>query len=420
MKLAHSITNQISDLKRENGQLKRENARLVAALQTLSPRLSGPVTINGTRGRYLSGRFIVDPYLPTGFLVCSETPPPGDLEPEEPEPEAEIPPEDHGTWTSIWDDSVFKSDGQYRNWIDHERALVRCFQNHEVAMNFVRYAFDLGREALWEYARVHHPKFYERLSQHSHIFIRASYTELERTTEYWSLAPKLQAVLRNFSQLRNFVSHPRSQSSLDNYDYEVERAEALLRKVGDKDRLRQLRDEREKLRAEAAKILAEIEEREFLAELQGGYVEGRAIWDLQHFHVFKHVLWLSSDIREDPSSSLWGLDQYDGVASCAVPLLKGVGDVARLQQLRDARAALRAEAEKMITEVEERDSLAELQGGYAEGCEVGIWERQHIDLFRHVVYLPRHRRENPDETHPVVLRAAERWGLINATGNPCT
>jgi hypothetical protein len=298
------------------------------------PKASKSFTICGSKIRYFDG-LSIEPQLDGWGRPLDPR-----LRPEKPPP----PPTEDDTLPLVADDDAWHdstdeqptptsdntdttadapADEPYRNWIDYEAPLAQCF-DHVKGLEFAHTAFRLGREALWEYARDHHPEFHRRLSRHSPLFIRASYGESERSTDYWRLVPKLSRALEDFARLRNYVSHP---------------------------------------------------------------------------------------------STLWGLGSYDGVASCAVPLLKGVGDVARLQQLRDARAALRVEAENIIKEVEERDSLAELQGGYAEGSEVGIWERYHIDLFSRVAHLPGHQRENPKETHPVVLRAAEKWGLINATGN---
>ncbi|KAK4157191.1 hypothetical protein C8A00DRAFT_29902 [Chaetomidium leptoderma] len=103
------------------------------------------------------------------------------------------------------------------------------------------------------------------------------------------------------------------------------------------------------------------------------------------------------------------LDRYARYARHGVELMLTIGDEARLRKYWEARDALRAEAEKTLAEVEEREALAHLPGIFVDGgC---VWETKHIDLFRrvclHLVY------DKDYAIPPVVLRAAERWGEMN-------
>jgi hypothetical protein len=102
----------------------------------------------------------------------------------------------------------------------------------------------------------------------------------------------------------------------------------------------------------------------------------------------------------------------DRKVRCAETFIKAAGDEARLQQLRDARDALRDEAVAIVEEVEERKLLAELTGedGY-KGA--GVWDRKHLDLFKTVnngLYGEIGTELRDAYSPPVVLRAAERWG----------
>jgi hypothetical protein len=97
-------------------------------------------------------------------------------------------------------------------------------------------------------------------------------------------------LLEDFANLRNFVCHPQPCPGLITYDTEAERAERLMAHLGDEDRLRRLWAARDALRVEALRTLTEIEEREAVAELPGGYLEDGGVWEAKHIWLFKRLL----------------------------------------------------------------------------------------------------------------------------------
>lgn len=178
----------------------------------------------------------------------------------------------------------------YRNWID-KSPLVLYFEDDERALEFVQTAFNLAREALWHYTREHHPDLFRRWHW-SPMFIQASWKELDDATKGFTRAPELWLVLHNLSIVRNYLAHPRPFSNLSSYDHFAGYAEDLIIAVKDEDRLQRLREARDGLRKMAEGMLAEMEEREGLAELQGGaYLMGnREVWSSVHEEIFKRAL----------------------------------------------------------------------------------------------------------------------------------
>lgn len=157
-----------------------------------------------------------------------------------------------------------------RNWIAKEPALANCFQNHALAMEFASTALTLGKEALWHWARDHEPELFERLSPFGANMIPADWAELRDATKDWKLAPQLRWDLEGLAKLRNFVAHPKPMFNLTVYDKFAQLAEDLIQELGDEARLQALRAARDGLYAEAERSLAEVGERETLAELEGG------------------------------------------------------------------------------------------------------------------------------------------------------
>ncbi|KAK3297442.1 uncharacterized protein B0H64DRAFT_440906 [Chaetomium fimeti] len=156
-----------------------------------------------------------------------------------------------------------------------------CF-DEMAALEYTQTAFRLGREALWEYTRIHHPEFHRRLSKASPLFIRASQTEFEYSTIGWSLAPELKPALLKFKDLRNFVSHPCEQGELSSYAEEADKGLYLLKMLGDEARIQQFRAARDALRTQAEQTFTEIQDRgALLYDLQGDYVEDVS-WDRRH------------------------------------------------------------------------------------------------------------------------------------------
>ncbi|KAK3297441.1 uncharacterized protein B0H64DRAFT_440905 [Chaetomium fimeti] len=188
----------------------------------------------------------------------------------------------------------------YKNWVKEEPGLALCFGNHAMAFDYARLALDLGKEALWHYAKARHPELWERLSPISPTFIRACWGELNQVTLGWKLAPEIKCELEDFSQLRNFVAHPDPPEALAAYDKVVRLAEALILRIGDEARLGKLREARQALRAEAVTMAADIETRGALAQLQAGHIEESSVWDPPHIDLFKRLLFLPEYQRVDP------------------------------------------------------------------------------------------------------------------------
>jgi hypothetical protein len=158
----------------------------------------------------------------------------------------------------------------YGSWITREPALANCFQNHARGLELATTAFILSKESIWHWAREHRPSLHRKLSRHSPSFIRVSWTELNATLcGERNLDPEVRRALTGLSQLRNFLAHPRPQPNLEAYNDYAGVGESLIRKLGDKTRLAQLREARDALRGDAERTLAEVGERELLAELPG-------------------------------------------------------------------------------------------------------------------------------------------------------
>jgi hypothetical protein len=214
------------------------------------------------------------------------------------------------------------NEGKKQNWIRDETLghLAFCF-DEVTALEYAQTAFRLGKEALWEYTREHHPQFHRKLSRISPLFILASHTEFERSTGWWSLAPDLHPALRELADLRNFVSHPRMQGELYRYDGAACKAFYLLRWVGDEPRIQQLRDARDALRTEAERTFAEIRDRGTLFyDLPGDYVEDVS-WDRRHTDVFRRCIlktpcswFVLESIHPEISrvAEAWGNVNYEG------------------------------------------------------------------------------------------------------------
>jgi hypothetical protein len=64
-----------------------------------------------------------------------------------------------------------------------------------------------------------------------------------------------------------------------------------------------------------------------------------------------------------------------------------------------------------LAEIETREGLAELQGGYVNYDET--WAPNHIELFESVLDLHEDTRKSRSWVHPVVARVAERWADVN-------
>ncbi len=111
--------------------------------------------------------------------------------------------------------------------------------------------------------------------------------------------------------LRNYLAHPSRLHNLETYNDVAGCGEALMRAVGDEERLAQFRELRDALRGDALRrlaeveeraLLAEVEERALLAELPGPGVHGgdddAEIWDREHKKLFARVMhscWTSWD-----------------------------------------------------------------------------------------------------------------------------
>jgi hypothetical protein len=112
-----------------------------------------------------------------------------------------------------------------------------------------------------------------------------------------------------------------------------------------------------------------------------------------------------------PTGWVTELSVYDGYAEIAEDLMVKVGDEGRLQRLWGAREVMRLEAERMLSEVKDRELLSELQGSYVQND--GVWESRHIKLFRYLLKSAEEWRHNPRIVDPVACRVAERWGELN-------
>lgn len=110
--------------------------------------------------------------------------------------------------------------------------------------------------------------------------------------------------------------------------------------------------------------------------------------------------------------NLDSLEKYDWYARIAERLMARLGDVPRLAELVAARDALREEAVKFVVGVEERATLAQLQGAYVEGAD--LWESAHINFFWDLLDQPGWCRDGLRATHPVAVGAAERYWEVNA------
>ena len=107
------------------------------------------------------------------------------------------------------------------------------------------------------------------------------------------------------------------------------------------------------------------------------------------------------------------LSDYNHYICLTEGLISELGDKVRLDKLREARKALRIEAEKTLTQVKERQALAALPGG-DDVDNTEIWAPNHEALFRRVLWHREWDRHDPDQFPPLVARIAERWGGINA------
>ena len=106
------------------------------------------------------------------------------------------------------------------------------------------------------------------------------------------------------------------------------------------------------------------------------------------------------------------LADYNHYIYHAEGLIWELGDKVRLGKLREAREALRVEAEKTLTEIEEREALAALPGG-DDVENTDIWAPNHEALFRRVLWHREWSRHDPEKSPPLVARVAERWGEVN-------
>jgi hypothetical protein len=124
-------------------------------------------------------------------------------------------------------------------------------------------------------------------------------------------------------------------------------------------------------------------------------------------------LWQLPDLRNYMAhpSTLEHLSAYDRKARIAEKLIAALGDSSRLNELVEARDALRKEVDKIMVEVAEIEMVAELQGDHVDGTY--IWQKHHTDLFQAVLRLPKAYRDGLQVSHPVAAKAVERYGDVN-------
>lgn len=116
-----------------------------------------------------------------------------------------------------------------------------------------------------------------------------------------------------------------------------------------------------------------------------------------------------SDLRNSIAhpSKLSDLPAYDRMAQIEETLIAAVGDGARLRQVVEARDALREEANREATELEEREMVAEIQGDH-DGEGIFVWESEHVTLFQTLLRLPKGYLDGLRATHPTLVKAVER------------
>jgi hypothetical protein len=114
-----------------------------------------------------------------------------------------------------------------------------------------------------------------------------------------------------------------------------------------------------------------------------------------------------------PNSRLEELSTYDNYARYAEALIVKVKDEGRLQKLWERREAMRLQAERMLSEIKEREAIAELDGSYVHGD--GVWESRHLKPFRYLLSSTEdcQWRHDPENVDPAVCRVIERWVEMN-------
>lgn len=167
-------------------------------------------------------------------------------------------------------------------------------------MKGLRTAAALARKALWMVARERWPKMLEDGNwEHGPDFMKCSFGELERSTNFWFTARELKEHLINFSRLRNFLAHPSAHSRLERYNSWFQDAERLVEKLGNEQLLRRIQKIRQGWRIEAKQTLAEIEARETLAELPWAYDGNGRMWKTKHELLFRRVRCFPERLRND-------------------------------------------------------------------------------------------------------------------------
>lgn len=171
--------------------------------------------------------------------------------------------------------------------------LVNVFQNDELAIQGVIQAHGIAKEAFYEAPRERWPSFLPWQNIRGPSFVRSSWSELQSVR---GRAPEIRYELECFSRLRNFVCHPRVMDCLRTYDAWLTFAENLVKRLGEKERLRRIRDIRVPWKKEAELILAEVESRSDLFELP---FNGEGVWNEDHVWLFKRVMCDSECRRAD-------------------------------------------------------------------------------------------------------------------------